>query len=688
MLKWIKDFIKTTVKPFGILSFFSGITTVIIYMVLANTDYNPLNSGYMVLLSYFSIIIVGTVIIRFAEEKKRAKNDGYDAAVDGSFTAEILAKQDIPVLICAKDGYIIWMNKGFQNALHADNMRFKGQPLSSVISYAPEVLLNADKFPDGVDGVIGDSKYKVKGYNIVKGGKEYLALVWSDRTEIIQLTEKMKAERTLIANIKIDNLEDLLQFVEGSYREASSQVDTVLREWAASVNGFIQEYQRDRYIFMFDAKYLDQFTEEKFSVLERIREIRVGENRTPVTISIGISDPQGNLDERLKSAAAYLDTALQRGGDQAVVKVGDKISYYGGVTKTVQKRTKIRARVIAGELISLIDSSPNVLIMGHKNADYDSFGACVGIGIIARSRGANCKIIINEQDPNLQKCIAKAKGIQGFDNIFTDGFSAQDLIRSDTLLIIVDVNNPYQFESRDVFENSHKIVFIDHHRLASKFEEEPIISYIEPSASSTCELITELIEQILPEGGLSKDESELLYAGIALDTKKFTVNSGTKTFSAAMYLRNCGAEPMAVNQQLFATDLTELTRLAGFERKIMIYRGIVAISVNDRDHLVIDDDKYAAMAADKLLTLEGVTASFTLCKINDCIRLKARSNGTLNVQLVVERLGGGGHFDQAATVIGGSTFEEVCERLKEAIDIVLDSSNTSSDKGDKDKNDK
>lgn len=672
MLKRILYLIKTTVNPFGILSFATGITVMIVYMVLANFDYDPLNSGYMVLLLYLCIILVGSVIIRFIDERKKAKN--HYTAVDGSFTAEILARQDIPVLMCTKDGKIIWMNKSFQTALRADNMQFKGQPLSSVISYAPEVLLNADKFPDGVDGVIENRTYKVKGYNITaKNGNEYLALVWIDRTEVNELIEKMDSERTLIANIKIDNLEDLLQFVEGSYREVYSQVDTILSEWADSVNGFIKEYQSDRYIFLFDAKYLEQFTEEKFSILEKIREIRVGESRTPVTVSIGISDPQGSLEERLKSAAAYLDTALQRGGDQAVVKIGDKISYYGGVTKTVQKRTKIRARVIAGEVLSLIDSSSNVLIMGHKNADYDSFGSCVGMGIIARMRGADCKIIINEQDPNLSKCIDKAKKIQGFENIFTDGITAQDLIRSDSLLIIVDANNPYQFESRDVFENSHKVVFIDHHRLASKFEVEPAISYIEPSASSACELITELIEQILPEGGLSKDEAELLYAGIALDTKKFTVNSGTKTFSAAMYLRNCGADPMAVNQQLFATDLTELTQLSGFERKIKIYRTVTAISVNEKDSLTPEDDKYAAMAADKLLTLEGVKASFTICKINDCIRVKARSNGSVNVQLIIEKLGGGGHFDQAATVIGGSDFEEVCTKLKEAIDTVLDS---------------
>ncbi len=687
IFKYIRYFLKTTVNPFGALAFISGLVFILGYITFDKLGYDVGNTGYLILFLYLMTIAVGVTPIRIAFLNKQRKES--DPAVMGKFTAEILARQDVPVLMCTKEGIIVWMNKSFQQTVGSDNFRLKGQHMKTVISYAPEVLLNLEKFPDGVDVVLGEKNYKVKGYSIINavpvkdGGKnkekkikaleevkeiEYLAFVFSDVTEAVQARKAMIAERTLIANIKIDNLEDLLQFVEGNYKEVYSQVDAILRKWADSVNGFIKEYQRDKYIFLFDAKYLDGFAENQFSVLDEVRTIRVGESHTPVTISIGVSDPMGSLEERLKSAGAYLDTALQRGGDQAVVKMGEKICYYGGVTKTVQKRTKTRARVIATEVGGLIKNSSNIIIMGHKNADYDSFGACIGMAILVRSFGKECKIVINEQDPNLSKCIVKAKSIPGFENVFTDSFKAQELIRSDSLLIIVDVNNPYQFESKDIYENSHKTVFVDHHRLASKFENEPEISYIEPSASSTCELITELLEQTLGDSQISKEEAELLYAGIALDTKKFTVNSGTKTFSAAMYLRNCGADPMAVNQQLFATDITELTRLAGFEHKVKIYRSVTAISVNEMEDLTMEDDKYAAMAADKMLALEGVKASFTLCMINGCVRVKARSNGSINVQLIIEQLGGGGHFDQAATVMSGIDLEGACNLLKEAID--------------------
>ena len=474
----------------------------------------------------------------------------------------------------------------------------------------------------------------------------------------------------------IDNLSDLIQFTDGNYREVLSKIDAILNEWADSVGGFIKEYQRERYIFLFDAKHLEQFTESRFDILEKVREITVGDAKSPVTISIGISDPTGSLEDRLRSASSHLDTALQRGGDQAVLRIDEKIMYYGGITKSVQKRTKIRARIIADQLRSHILSAGNVIIMGHKNADYDCFGACIAVAKISKLYGADVKIVINETDPNLSKCLEKARSMEDYRDIFIDKDNAQDLIRSDTLLIIVDVNNPYQFESPELFENSHRTIFLDHHRLANNFDDndEVVLKYIDPSASSTCELLTEFIEHIFTEGTnaeLSKDEAELLYAGITLDTKKFTVNSGTKTFSAAMYLRGCGADPMNVNKELFATDLTELTTISGFENKLKVYRSITVISVNERDDLTPDDDKYAAIAADKLLTLDGVSASFTVCMIGGKVRIKARSNGELNVQLVLEQLGGGGHFDQAATVLGGVDLEGACNMLKDAIDRVL-----------------
>ncbi len=660
--------LKGIIGPFGCVASLMAIACIITMMILVDTGYAPHRAGYMMIFIYLCVILMGTVIVIFLQDRSSDSGEDYD-----SLTVDILSKIDPPIIICKPDGGIFWSNKSFQKAADKTNAELRLTKLGSIISYQPEVILNADKYPDGVDGSLGGRSYKVKGFKTVN---DSLVLLWYDRSEINDLLAKFNSERTLVASIMIDNISDLIQFTDGNYREVLSRVDTILNDWAADVNGFIKEYQRERYIFLFDAKHLEDFIKTKFDILEKVRQITVGENKTPVTVSIGISDPTGSLEDRLRSASAYLDTALQRGGDQAVVKVDEKVTFYGGITKTVQKRTKIRARVIAEQVKSLISSSGNVLIMGHKNADYDCFGACLAVAKIAGLCNTPAKIVINENDPNLSKCIVKAKAIPDYRDIFIDKINAQDLIRSDTLLIIVDVNNTYQFESFEIFENSHKTIFLDHHRLASNFDDhdEVVLKYIDPSASSTCELLTEFIEHLYADKDepLTKDEAELIYAGIALDTKKFTVNSGTKTFSAAMYLRDCGADPMNVNKELFATDLTELTVVSGFENKLKIYRGITVISVNERTDLAPDDDKYAAIAADKLLTLDGVSASFTVCSIGGKIKVKARSNGSLNVQLVLEKLGGGGHFDQAATVLSNVTLEEACALLRDAIDSVLD----------------
>ena len=658
--------VRNIIGPFGFVSSISAIFIIIATVLFIKAGYAHEKVGYMMLFVFFCANILGVLIISFLRERSE------DEEEDENLTVDTLSKIDLPLIVCKSDGSIFWANKTFQDISDKTNAELRSTSLASIISYQPEVILNADKYPDGVDGTLGGRQYKVKGF---KSANDSLVLLWYDRSEINELIERFNSERTLVASIMIDNLSDLIQFTDGNYREALSQIDKILNEWAESVGGFIKEYQRERYIFLFDAKHLNDFASKRFDILEKVREVTIGERRSPVTISMGISDPVGSLEDRLRSASAHLDTALQRGGDQVVVKIDEKVMFYGGITKTVQKRTKIRARIIAEQLTSYMSAASNVIIMGHKNADYDCFGACIAVGKIAKLCNIPAKIVINENDPNLNKCLEKARSMDDYRDIFIDKANAQDLIRSDTLLIIVDVNNIYQFEAPELFENSHKTIFLDHHRLASSFDdhEEVVLKYIDPSASSTCELLTEFLEHLFAEGEneLTKGEAEFLYAGIALDTKKFTVNSGTKTFSAAMYLRDCGADPMNVNKELFATDLTELTVVSGFEHKLKIYRGITVISVNEKTDLTHDDDKFAAIAADKLLTLEGVSASFTLCMIDGKVRIKARSNGELNVQLVLEKLGGGGHFDQAATVLGGVTLEEACNMLKNAIDDVM-----------------
>jgi c-di-AMP phosphodiesterase-like protein len=306
--------------------------------------------------------------------------------------------------------------------------------------------------------------------------------------------------------------------------------------------------------------------------------------------------------------------------------------------------------------------------MGHRAADFDCIGACLGVARLCAFCGVQFNVIVNPKDPNFTKCYDRIKDLSEYhhSSVFCNAAEAQEMVGSDTLTVIVDVNNKVQLEAPAVAEISRRTVYIDHHRKTAEFEEAPLISYIEPSASSACELVSEILEQALPSGMLSTDEADIMYAGILLDTKQFTRNTGVRTFSAALYLRGEGANPTDA-QMLFRSCLSDFISEAKFESNVVVYRKMMAISCNDDPDNTASDRIAAAKAADKLLTVEGVKASFALCRIEDKIHVSGRSSGEVNVQLIMEKLEGGGHFDSAATQLVGS-MTEALTRLKGAID--------------------
>lgn len=385
-----------------------------------------------------------------------------------------------------------------------------------------------------------------------------------------------------------------------------------------------------------------------------------------ITVSVGISSIKGTLAEKEVSAQAALDMALQRGGDQVVLRSDKGDKFYGGKTKAVQKRANVRSRVVAQELSALMARTESVLIMAHRFPDFDAFGASIGIARFAMLCGVRPHIVTNDRDPNIAPCFEKIASVEEYDGLFISGPQAMDLIRPNTLLILVDVNNINNTEWPDLLRNVEQVVVIDHHRKTTEFEREPLITYIEPSASSASELVSEMLEQYMTSRTLLKEEAELLLAGILLDTKQFTRNTGTRTFAAALYLRGEGAVPGESND-LFRTDVNDLTKEARFHANTTIYRDRVAIAYVDED----TDASYrvlAAKAADKLLTVKGVDAAITLVSIGPRVCISARSDGRINVQLILEELGGGGHFDVAGAQVERQTIQEVIVRLREAID--------------------
>lgn len=583
----------------------------------------------------------------------------------GNMTLELMVKMPSPVIICNNSGNIIWYNAALSTRLGKKNITGMKLEAFAGISAAD---IKSSGTENGVPLSVGDRNYAVRCYHVSSKSKKYYLTLWEDRTETERAIAELNDEDTTVAYVMADNLEELAQYAKESTREAANELEKLLGEWAEETGGILKEYQSNRYIFLFRAAEMAGFVEKKFDILDRIREIKVGESSLSVTVSMGISRISGSLADKERVAAEALDMALQRGGDQAVVKSVKGLEFFGGKTQTVQKRTKVRARVIANELASVISKSSNVLIMGHRAADFDCIGACIGIARLASFCGVKFNIICNFKDPNFKKCYNRICRLDEYGNgtVFVSSADAQELVGSDTLTVIVDVNSKIQLEAPAVAEMSARTVYIDHHRKTAEFDEPPLISYIEPSASSACELVAEILEQSIPSGTLMREEADIMYAGILLDTKQFTRNSGVKTFSAALYLRGEGANPTEA-QTLFKSCLDDFISEAKFESNVVIYRKVLAISCNDDEDNGPSDRIAAAKAADKLLTVEDVKASFALCRVGEKIHISARSTGEINVQLILEKLEGGGHFDSAATQLE-SNMSEALTRLKGAID--------------------
>lgn len=595
---------------------------------------------------------------RDPEDEKRR-----DDAFDGQM-GTVLSKVGQPAFLCDEYGKITWCNRRFV-ALVGRREAAVGADIEDVCT-----LTAADLAEDTDRRVtIGDRLYRYEGIPVGNEEHRLYFLIFTDCTEHEELKKTYADETPVVAYIVIDNIDEILQYVQDTYRSAAAAAEDAIKQWIRDMGGIARAYERDKYIAFFDNQHLETCIEERFSVLDRVRSVRVGDGM-PITISVGVSAIRGTLEEKEASAQAALDMALQRGGDQVVLRSDNGDRFFGGKTKALQKRANVRSRVVVGELVSLIARTDSVLIMGHRFGDFDSFGSAVGLARLAMDCGVRPHIVVNRRDPNLAPCFEKISAVEEYDDVFVGQAEAMDLIRPDTLLIVVDVNNMVTTECPDLIRNVSTIAVIDHHRKTTEFEKEPVITYIEPSASSASELVAEMLEQQMTSRSLLKEEAELLLAGILLDTKQFTRNTGTRTFGAALYLRGEGAVPSESND-LFRADVDDLTKEARFHTNTMIYRDKIAIAYVDEGA----DASYrvvAAKAADRLLSIKGVAASVTLVAIGNRINLSARSDGTINVQLILEQLGGGGHFDVAGAQTEGETMQNVVLRLRNAIDHYLD----------------
>ena len=573
-----------------------------------------------------------------------------------------LINSPFPLIIMETNGNVIWRSSTF-------NKEFANVGINGYIDdLAKEIKLEIqdnnfelDKkvnIDNKIYHVIGDY-VKMKKKDRRKEIKHMITLYFIDITNEVELMNKYNNAKTCIGIIMLDNYEEIIQRIsEENKPQVIAAIEKKLHEWASTCNGVIIKKERDTYVLVFEQQYLLEMENNKFTILDEMKEIETEEGM-PITLSIAISNEGESNYEKYESALAAMDIALGRGGDQAVVRKEGKYNFFGGKTQEVEKRTKVKARVISHALEELIQKSDKVMIMGHLNGDIDSIGSSLGIYRLAKTFEKETYIVNNTYGLSVENLITTLKE-EGYGDVIIDKNQAINMISQNTLLIVVDTHKRSYVEVPELLEKTEKIVVIDHHRKSEDFIENAILTFHEAYASSAAELVTEIVEYASKEVTLEQIEAESLYAGIMMDTKNFTFKTGVRTFEAAAYLRKYGIDIIKV-KKWFQSDFESYTVIADIVKNAEIVNDTIAISIYD------EKDKNAnlicAKAADELLTISNITASFVLGRLGEKICISGRSIGDINVQVILEKMGGGGHITLAGAQLEGFTMEEAKTEL-------------------------
>jgi c-di-AMP phosphodiesterase-like protein len=575
----------------------------------------------------------------------------------------------IPLTIVEFDGSISWYNSKFSDMMKGKNILDENVEKIIPTLDLSELLEEKHKIKEVK---IGDKIYRVL-HNVVKIDTKHeeryiIMLYWLDITNFANLKMKYNNEKPVVAIIQVDNYDDVLQSTDEGVRPiVIAEIDRKINLWVNRMNGMIKKYQKDKYLVVFEKRYLENLEAKKFTILDDIREIDVG-NKIPATLSIGVGVNGKNLNYLEEYAVTALELALGRGGDQAVVRKIDTFEFYGGKTKAVEKRNKVKARIIAHALRQLINQSEKVIIMGHKIPDMDSFGAAMGVYRAAINRGKDAYIVIDKISAGIDNVYKKFQGKEEYK--FISCSEALEIFDHKNLIVVVDTHRPSFVQCPELIEKSDRIVLIDHHRRGTEFIENTVLTYLEPYASSTSELVTEILQYMDDKINIEKIEAEALLAGITVDTKNFSFKTGVRTFEAASLLRRAGADTTEV-RQLFQDDLSTFIARANVVRNAEIIEESIAISVCEED--IENVQLVAAQGADELLNIKGITTSFVMGKSDDgAILISGRSLGNINVQRILEKLGGGGHLTVAGAQLKDITFYEAKTMLINAIKEYLE----------------
>ncbi len=610
------------------------------------------------------VIYVGARRNRMAAKSVRQYLDKVNGGLDSARSSNMLYTP-LPMLVFDLNSEeILWGNDLFLTLAGNPDKIFE----SSVREVVPQLdthWLREGK-RESSELVVWDHRtYRVfggVGHDDTHIGAALATTYWMDVTDTEQMRSTLEITRPVVSIVMVDNYEELMKACPESQRSALlAELQTKLNAWVAPSGGLLLSYDRDRYLYIFEEKDFTMFAEQKFDVLESVRAVESG--GVGATLSIGVGRDGDTYDQLFKNASLALEMALSRGGDQAVVKDRNNFEFFGGRAKATERRTKVKSRVMAGALGDLMDDARNIYVMGHKYADMDCLGAAVGICAIARKRGKKCQIVMDTENNAVHPILKKLQKLPEYEGAFISGDTAFLHAQATTLLVVLDTNRPDSVENEQLLDSCTRVAVIDHHRRGSNYIDKMALNYHEPYASSASELVTELMQYMTDPADLLVDEAEALLAGIVLDTKNFTNRTGGRTFEAAAYLRRCGADTQDV-QKLFQSNLAATISRHDIMRQAEIIRGNIAlVALEDTCDRVV-----AAKAADELLTIQGVEASIVTYRAGDGAYMSARSLGEVNVQVILEALGGGGNSTTAGGMVSGMEVSEVKEKLLEAID--------------------
>jgi len=657
-------------------------------LIAANTVIGAASTKAGIIMAIFTLLYVGIAVWLYTYRRKLLMSGLVEFSAEYSWMQkQLLTDLELPYGMADENGRILWGNTAFSEVLGEEKpLKITKKNLTTIF---PEITKEVLKLSEGtavLHAVCNGRKYQIRlkavymkdspeaiisTVGVEAAGQMLVAVYLFDETEILTYKQMVDDQKMVAGLIYLDNYDEALESVEEVRRSLlTALIDRKITKYISNMNGIVKKLEKDKYFISIKQSYITELKENRFSILEEVKTVNIG-NEMAVTLSIGLGMNGDSYSRNYEFARIAIDMALGRGGDQAVIKDGERIQYFGGKAQQVEKTTRVKARVKAHALRELMETKDRLLIMGHRLTDIDAFGAAVGIYRIATAMDKKAHIIINEVTTSVRPILDRFVGNSDYpEDLFLTGAKAAELVDGNTLLVVVDVNRPSITDAPELLRLVKTIVVLDHHRQSSEIIDNAVLSYVEPYASSSCEMVAEVLQYIADGIKIKSAEADALYAGIVIDTNNFTNQTGVRTFEAAAFLRRNGADVVRV-RKMFRDDLEDYKAKAEAVREAEIFEGSFAISVCSSEGIG-SPTVVGAQAANELLDIAGIKASIVMTDYNNAVYISARSIDEVNVQVMMEKLGGGGHRTIAGAQLAGVSIAEAKTRVEAVIKEMLE----------------